>query len=44
MRNDTYEATADLPVNSRFEPCEAFADDHSGSPVCGGCGWLAGEH
>ena len=31
----------ELVVNGYWEPCHAFSRDHSGSPICGACGWLA---
>ncbi|MGO9877055.1 MAG: hypothetical protein ACLPVY_25035 [Acidimicrobiia bacterium] len=36
--------TLDQPVTARWEACEAFSSDDSGSPVCAACGWLDGEH
>jgi hypothetical protein len=29
---------------TRWEPCDAFAADGAGAPVCADCGWLDEEH
>jgi hypothetical protein len=31
-------------VTVRFEACDGFVTDGSGTDVCAGCGWLHDEH
>jgi hypothetical protein len=31
-------------LETRFEPCGAFADAGDADPICADCGWLHDEH
>ena len=31
-------------LQTRFEPCGAFADAGDADPICADCGWLHDEH
>jgi hypothetical protein len=44
LLDDVTDLPADRALAGRFEPCHALLRDHAGSPVCGDCGWLDGEH
>jgi hypothetical protein len=49
MLDDTINPTLDLTadddvVRARWEACEEFSNDDSGSTVCAACRWLDDEH